>query len=328
MRGRVLLVIGVFFILLSPSVAHAHDQKEYIILITEDGQSPASINPGILVETDTIFFRNVDDDPGTRIHRILVDADGDGEFEGIDDFSTEWISSSCSLNETGQKVDDSCNQHALILLDPSNRLLPGNISMIHQIKDVPKEYNILITEEGLTPASINPSILHETDTLFFRNVDERQNVQHRILVDADGDGVFEGIDDFSTEWISSSCSLNETGQKVDDSCNQHALILLDPSNRLLPGNISMIHQIKENNETVDIDFYINFAQNIYQTVDIDFYINFAQDIHVNNDNAPTGNEDLEEVKKSSKEQILEAVIFISILIVFFVGLEIVKSEKE
>ena len=187
-------------------------------------------------------------------------------------------------------------------------LLSPSITSAHD----QKEYNILITEDGLTPASINPGILVETDTLFFRNVDERQDVQHRILVDADGDGVFEGIDDFSTEWISNSCELNETGQKVDDSCNQHALILLDPSNRLLPGNISMIHQIKENNETVDIDFYINFAQ----------------DIHINNDNAPTGNEDLEEVKKSSKEQLLEAVIFFSSLAVILVGLEIIKSDKE
>ena len=187
-------------------------------------------------------------------------------------------------------------------------LLSPSITSAHD----QKEYNILITEDGLTPASINPGILVETDTLFFRNVDERQDVQHRILVDADGDGVFEGIDDFSTEWISSSCELNETGQKVDDSCNQHALILLDPSNRLLPGNISMIHQIKENNETVDINFYVNFAQ----------------DIHVNNDNAPTGNEDLEEVQKSSKEQLLEAVIFFSSLAMILVGLEIIKSDKE
>ena len=187
-------------------------------------------------------------------------------------------------------------------------LLSPSITSAHD----QKEYNILITEDGLTPASINPGILVETDTLFFRNVDDRQDVQHRILVDADGDGVFEGMDDFSTEWISSSCELNETGQKVDDSCNQHALILLDPSNRLLPGNISMIHQIKENNETVDINFYVNFAQ----------------DIHVNNDNAPTGNENLEEVQKSSKEQLLEAVIFFSSLAVILVGLEIIKSDKE
>ena len=93
MRGRVLLAIGVFFILLSPSITSAHDQKEYNILITEDGLTPASINPGILVETDTLFFRNVDERQDVQ-HRILVDADGDGVFEGIDDFSTEWISSS------------------------------------------------------------------------------------------------------------------------------------------------------------------------------------------------------------------------------------------
>ena len=197
---------------------------------------------------------------------------------------------------------------ALLVIGVFFILLSPSITSAHD----QKEYNILITEDGLTPASINPGILVETDTLFFRNVDDRQDVQHRILVDADGDGVFEGMDDFSTEWISSSCELNETGQKVDDSCNQHALILLDPSNRLLPGNISMIHQIKENNETVDINFYVNFAQ----------------DIHVNNDNAPTGNEDLEEVQKSSKEQLLEAVIFFSSLAMILVGLEIIKSDKE
>ncbi len=187
-------------------------------------------------------------------------------------------------------------------------LLSPSITSAHD----QKEYNILITEDGLTPASINSGILVETDTLFFRNVDDRQEVQHRILVDADSDGLFEGIDDFSTEWISSSCELNETGQKVDDSCNQHALILLDPSNKLLPGNISMIHQIKEDNETIDINFYINFAQ----------------DNHVTNDNAPTGNEYLEEVQKSSKEQLLEAVILFSFLAVILIGLEIIKSDKE
>ena len=88
-------------------------------------------------------------------------------------------------------------------------------------------------------------VLIETDTLFFRNVDDRENVTHKILVDADQDGLFGGIDDFETSWISSSCELNETGGKINPDCEQQALILLDPSNRLLPGNISMIHQIKD-----------------------------------------------------------------------------------
>ena len=74
----------------------------------------------------------------------------------------------------------------------------------------------------------------------------------------------------------------------------------------------MVHQIKENNTTIEINFYINYAQ----------------DVHTADDNAPIGDMNEEVIEKSSKEQILEAVIFISILIVFFVGLEIVKSEKE
>tara|TARA_B100000900_G_scaffold171080_1_gene145394 strand:- start:1202 stop:1822 length:621 start_codon:yes stop_codon:yes gene_type:complete len=176
-----------------------------------------------------------------------------------------------------------------------------------------KEYNILITENGLQPPSINPGILVETDTLFFRNVDGRENVTHRILVDADQDGSFGGIDDFNTSWISSSCELNETSEKINPECEQQALILLDPSNRLLPGNISMIHQMKENNETIEISFYINFAQ----------------DIHEADENLPTGSANGDVlIEKSSKEQTLELIIFISVLGIFLVGIELIKSDDE
>ena len=176
-----------------------------------------------------------------------------------------------------------------------------------------KEYNILITENGLQPPSVNPGILVETDTLFFRNVDDRENVTHRILVDADQDGSFEGIDDFNTSWISSSCELNETSEKINPECEQQALILLDPSNRLLPGNISMIHQMKENNETIEISFYINFAP----------------DIHEVDENLPTGSANGEVlIEKSSKEQTLELIIFISVLGIFLVGIELIKSDEE
>ena len=68
------LVIGLFFVLLLPSITSAHDQKEYNILITENGLTPSLVNPGILVETDTLFFRNLDDREHIQ-HKILVDAD-------------------------------------------------------------------------------------------------------------------------------------------------------------------------------------------------------------------------------------------------------------
>lgn len=182
-----------------------------------------------------------------------------------------------------------------------------------------KEYNILITEDGLQPPSVNPGILVETDTLFFRNVDDRENVTHRILVDADQDGSFEGIDDFNTSWISSSCELNETNEKVNPECEQQALILLDPSNRLLPGNISMIHEIKETDKNTNIE----------STSSVNFYINFAPDIHEANENLPTGNVDSEEIyEESNREKALELIMFISILGVFFVGIELIKSKED
>ena len=110
MRYQRALVIGLFFVLLLPSITSAHDQKEYNILITENGLTPSSVNPGILVETDTLFFRNLDDREHIQ-HKILVDANQDGLFQGIDDFETSWISSSCELNETtGEKVNPDCEQ--------------------------------------------------------------------------------------------------------------------------------------------------------------------------------------------------------------------------
>ena len=62
---------------------------------------------------------------------------------------------------------------------------------------------------------------------------------------------------------------------------------------------------------------------------LNFYINFAPDVHEVNENLPTGITEGEElIEKSSKEQALEFIIFISVIGVFFVGLELIKSDDE
>ena len=127
-----LLVVVTLSILISSSVT-AHDQKEYTVILGSEGARPSSIDSGILVETDSIFFRNHDSRENAT-HRILIDADSDGSFDSIDDIYTNWMYTSCELNETGHKVDESCNTSATVLLAPENGLLPGNISMIHQVK--------------------------------------------------------------------------------------------------------------------------------------------------------------------------------------------------
>ena len=127
-----LLVVVTLSLLVCSSVT-AHDQKEYTVILGSEGAIPSSIDAGILVETDSIFFRNHDSRENAS-HRILIDADSDGSFDSIDDIYTNWMYTSCELNETGHKVDESCNTSATVLLAPENGLLPGNISMIHQVK--------------------------------------------------------------------------------------------------------------------------------------------------------------------------------------------------
>ena len=166
-----LLVVVTLSLLASSSVT-AHDQKEYTVILGSEGATPSSIDAGILVETDSIFFRNHDSRENAS-HRILIDADLDGAFDSIVDIYTDWMYTSCELNETGHKVDESCNTSTTVLLAPENGLLPGNISMIHEIKfyeqvtqtpfyavfsiDDHSQQNTLVPQEPHTPTNSEES---------------------------------------------------------------------------------------------------------------------------------------------------------------------------
>ena len=123
----------------------------------------------------------------------------------------------------------------------------------------PKDYTMLLKEDGVTPNGVPSGILVTTDSLFFRNVDNRENTSHRILIDVDGDGEFDGIDDISTAWLTSSCELNETGQRIDSECEVTALVYLDPSNGLLPGILDLMHKIDNNGLVSESNFTVTFS---------------------------------------------------------------------
>ena len=127
----------------------------------------------------------------------------------------------------------------------------------------PKEYTILLTHEGTTPQTIPDDVLVQTDFLFFMNVDDRGGVSHRIQVDADGDGLFNGSDDFSTNWLSGSCDLDENGSKVDESCMVTEAILLGPENGLLPGTIQLRHQIMSNSSILEENLSVTFSEDVH-----------------------------------------------------------------
>lgn len=127
----------------------------------------------------------------------------------------------------------------------------------------PKNYTVLLFEDGPTPGGIVAGILVENDSLFIRNHDTRENVSHRLMVDLDGNGEFGEIDDYSTSWLNSSCKLNETGVKIDENCNAHEMILLSASNGFLQGNISMIHEIMYGDNVTIHEFYVYFGEDIH-----------------------------------------------------------------
>ena len=127
----------------------------------------------------------------------------------------------------------------------------------------PKEYTILLTHEGTTPQIIPDDVLVQTDFLFFMNVDDREGVSHRIQFDADGDGLFNGSDDFSSNWLSGSCDLDENGSKVDDSCMVTEAILLGPENGLLPGTIQLRHQIMNNSHISEENLSVTFMLDVH-----------------------------------------------------------------
>ena len=130
----------------------------------------------------------------------------------------------------------------------------------------PKEYTILLTHEGTTPQTIPDDVLVQTDFLFFMNVDDREGVSHRIQFDADDDGLFNGSDDFSSNWLSGSCDLDENGSKVDESCMVTEAILLGPENGLLPGTIQLRHQIM-NNSISEENLSVTFIEDVHNQPD-------------------------------------------------------------
>ena len=127
----------------------------------------------------------------------------------------------------------------------------------------PKEYTILLTEQGTTPSSVPDDALVETDYLFFIDVDDREGVSHRIQLDADGDGVFDGPDDISTVWLTGSCELDENDSKVDSDCMVTEAVLLGPQNGILPGNVSMRHQIMSNSTISDSYFTVLLGEDVH-----------------------------------------------------------------
>ena len=70
--------------------------------------------------------------------------------------------------------------------------------------------------------------------IFFMMVDAGDNKSQRILVDVDGDGSFSGSDDIHSPILTTSCTLDDEGNKSDPEYAVTYTLEMGPSNGLLP----------------------------------------------------------------------------------------------
>ena len=136
-------------------------------------------------------------------------------------------------------------------------LLPS--AMAHEAKD----YTVLLTSEGTSPDSIPEGVLVTTDRLFFMMVDSRNDTRHKVSLDVDRDGSYDGPDDLSSPWLTSSCELDEEGNKTDSECEVTFTLILGPENGVLPGNISLLINIHENENITNYTLNASFTEDVH-----------------------------------------------------------------
>ena len=107
--------LGVFFalFLLTPSVS-AHEQETLNVILVSDEIRPGNVTDTAFVEGNGIVFRMRDSTENASM-QIRIDLNQDGVFGGDGDNISVWLTRSCTLDENGTLVDESCAvSHALV----------------------------------------------------------------------------------------------------------------------------------------------------------------------------------------------------------------------
>ena len=99
----------------------------------------------------------------------------------------------------------------------------------------PNTFTMIIGEEEVIPSNVTGQVLFTNDSVWFRNVDDRENITHQIRLDIDGDGLFNGTEDISSGDLYSSCELDENGTKINEECEVIYKVLFNESTGLISG---------------------------------------------------------------------------------------------
>lgn len=77
-------------------------------------------------------------------------------------------------------------------------------------------YTILLRQDGPSPS--NPELMINDSALWY-NVDDTENLTHRIVYDGNGDGLFNGSMDWDSGELSRTCEIDDEGNQTDPNCS-------------------------------------------------------------------------------------------------------------
>ena len=81
-------------------------------------------------------------------------------------------------------------------------------------------FTVVVKDTGLTP---NSSQIMYNDSVIWHNVDSSENITHRIVFDGDGDGLYNGSNDWDSGELYPECGpnnqTNQTNSSESDDCN-------------------------------------------------------------------------------------------------------------
>ena len=102
------------------------------------------------------------------------------------------------------------------------------------VAHAPSTFMIILRDDGPVPGNATEN-LWINDSVWFRNVDTTENQTHTVVVDIDGDGLFNGSEDITSTPLTATCELDEEGNKSDSSCEVVLIVTFNETNGYTSG---------------------------------------------------------------------------------------------
>ena len=106
-RGAWVAVLVLLAALGSASTAVAHEQKTMTVILLSNGVASGNISDPSFVQGNALWFKMEDNTNNTTMV-VRLDVDRDGEFNASTDFESPTLTDSCTLDDNGSLVDETC----------------------------------------------------------------------------------------------------------------------------------------------------------------------------------------------------------------------------